>query len=287
MDMIVNDLAAQYAILTEDVAGDAMVAGGDRRPDVAGITDDREHRHRPVGGGGHGLRRRQRAGPHLRRRVAGCRRQARPRVRPGQPDRTSQSTGLVAANFGSGLIGSIAGIPLVMSPPLATGTLMVSSTAATEAYEQRVGTLSVIEPSVLGVQVVLLGLLRRQGHLGRRCRQDHRDAVTPKQGCRNASGPGTTATRTGKSPTRRSSTRGLSASSTSTRATRTARKARRRQSLQVGQGVDGCERRRRPTGHVGVVGRRRHNRRRPGHPAPVRRRRRRPHPRPGARSPAN
>jgi hypothetical protein len=54
-------------------------------------------------------------------------------------------------------VGSISGIRTVMSSGLGAGTAYVFSTSAIECYEQRVGTLQVTEPSVLGVQVAYAG----------------------------------------------------------------------------------------------------------------------------------
>ena len=63
-----------------------------------------------------------------------------------------------AANeVNAGLIGSISGIPTYMSPGLGTNKAFLLSTGAVEVYEQRVGTLQVTEPSVLGVQVAYAG----------------------------------------------------------------------------------------------------------------------------------
>jgi HK97 family phage major capsid protein len=72
----------------------------------------------------------------------------------------AQSTGFAAADFGSGIIGNISGIPVICSPGYPTvanhyGSLV--SSAAVEVYEQRVGALQVVEPSVLGVQVAYAG----------------------------------------------------------------------------------------------------------------------------------
>lgn len=72
----------------------------------------------------------------------------------------SQSTGFAAGNFGTGIIGSVSGIPVVCSPgyPVVTNHYgAVMSTAAVEVYEQRIGALQVTEPSVLGVQVAYAG----------------------------------------------------------------------------------------------------------------------------------
>ncbi len=65
--------------------------------------------------------------------------------------------GLSAGDFSQGLIGAVAGIPTYMSAGLGTNKAFLFSTAAVEVYEQRVGTLQVTEPSVLGVQVAYAG----------------------------------------------------------------------------------------------------------------------------------
>jgi hypothetical protein len=70
---------------------------------------------------------------------------------------TAQSSGFEAANFGTGLMGAISGIPTYMDAGLAAGTNLVISSAAVEVYEDRIGSLQVVEPSVLGVQVAYAG----------------------------------------------------------------------------------------------------------------------------------
>jgi HK97 family phage major capsid protein len=67
------------------------------------------------------------------------------------------SPGFTAANFGSGAMGQISGIPVYMTAGLTSGSSIVASSAAVEVYEQRGGALQVIEPSVLGVQVAYYG----------------------------------------------------------------------------------------------------------------------------------
>jgi HK97 family phage major capsid protein len=69
----------------------------------------------------------------------------------------AQSSGLSAGNFAQGQMGTISGIPVVMSAGLGSGDAFLFSTAAIEAYEQRVGTLQVVEPSVFGLQVAYAG----------------------------------------------------------------------------------------------------------------------------------
>lgn len=76
--------------------------------------------------------------------------------------RDAQSEGFTAGSFAQGVLGSISGIPALMSSGLTGDQAVVYSTAAVEANEQRVGTLSVIEPSVLGVQVAYAGYFTEQ-----------------------------------------------------------------------------------------------------------------------------
>jgi hypothetical protein len=68
-------------------------------------------------------------------------------------------TGFDASNFGQGLVGNVAGIPLYVSVAMPANTIIVASRAAAEVYEDRVGALQVLEPSVLGVQVAYAGYL--------------------------------------------------------------------------------------------------------------------------------
>ncbi len=69
----------------------------------------------------------------------------------------AQGTGFLANNFGQGVMGQISGIRTVMSAGLGTGEAYLLSTAAIECYEQRVGQLSIVEPSVAGTQVAYIG----------------------------------------------------------------------------------------------------------------------------------
>jgi hypothetical protein len=69
----------------------------------------------------------------------------------------SQGIGFMASNFGQGVMGQISGIPVIMSSALDSGEAFLLSTAAVELYEQEIGMLQVVEPSVLGVQVAFGG----------------------------------------------------------------------------------------------------------------------------------
>jgi HK97 family phage major capsid protein len=67
------------------------------------------------------------------------------------------SPGFEAANFSSGAMGQISGIPVYMTAGLPAGSSVVVSSSALEVYEDRIGSLQVIEPSVLGLQVAYAG----------------------------------------------------------------------------------------------------------------------------------
>lgn len=72
----------------------------------------------------------------------------------------AQSTGFSAAAFSEGTAGSVAGMSHVVSGSLAAGTALVISTNAAEVYEDRIGALQVVEPSVLGTQVAYAGYFK-------------------------------------------------------------------------------------------------------------------------------
>ncbi|MCH9816729.1 MAG: phage major capsid protein [Actinomycetia bacterium] len=71
--------------------------------------------------------------------------------------RDAQSPGFEAGRFAQGQMGTISGIPVVMSAGLVAGEAFLFSSSAIECFEQRVGTLQVIEPSVFGLQVAYAG----------------------------------------------------------------------------------------------------------------------------------
>ena len=78
-------------------------------------------------------------------------------VFPPIPAIPSQSPGMAAADFGSGLVGVVSGIPMYVSGGVGAARILVMSSAAAEVYEDRIGSLQVVEPSVLGVQVAYAG----------------------------------------------------------------------------------------------------------------------------------
>ena len=158
MDIIINDLAAQYAIETE-AATAALVSG----TSTSGVGYD-------VSG--------PNPGQSLATAVWSAAAQAYSAVK-GQgrlvlvvaPDvlglfgplfatvnpQNAFGGGFSAGSFGQGQNGNVSGLSVTMSAGLGAGEAFMLSTAAVEVYEQRIGTLQVTEPSVLGVQVAYAG----------------------------------------------------------------------------------------------------------------------------------
>jgi hypothetical protein len=67
------------------------------------------------------------------------------------------AAGLLAGSFGSGVVGNVAGVQLIMSPGLASGKSFLFHPDAVDVFERRVGALQATEPSVLGIQVAYAG----------------------------------------------------------------------------------------------------------------------------------
>jgi HK97 family phage major capsid protein len=159
LDIIINDLAAQYAIQTEAVTADAIAAtttaavtyditpAVDAQASVSGaLWTASAQAYSAMKGQG--------------RLVLVCSPTVLgyfgPLFAPINPQ-NAQGQGFSAAGFMQGVVGNISGISVVMSAGLTGNEAFLLSTASIEVYEQRVGTLQVTEPSVLGVQVAYAG----------------------------------------------------------------------------------------------------------------------------------
>jgi HK97 family phage major capsid protein len=157
MDLVVNDLAGQYAIATEvaacaafDAASVAGVPIATGAATAAGIQTSLWDAVGKIYADTKGLGRVFAAvGPDMLPIIG-------PVFPPINP-MNAYSSGIEAASMGSGLVGSISGIPIYVSPGIGALRMLVVSTAAAEVFEQRVGTLQVVEPSVLGIQVAYAG----------------------------------------------------------------------------------------------------------------------------------
>lgn len=157
MDLVVNDLAGQYAIATEAaavaafdtaaVAGVAIPTGAATAAAIqASLWDAVGKIYADTKGLGQVF---AAIGPDMLPILG-------PVFPPVNP-MNAYSSGIEAASMGSGMVGSISGIPIYVSPGVGALRMLVMSTAAGEVFEQRVGTLQVVEPSVLGIQVAYAG----------------------------------------------------------------------------------------------------------------------------------
>ena len=158
LDFVVNDLAAQYAIQTEEMVADELAATGTTAEGygTAGNETDATVANAiwdavgTVWGVTKGRGRLILAVAPDRLGIFG-------RLFAPIAPADAQSPGFTAANFGTGVMGSISGVTVVMSAGLDSGEAFLFSTAAIELFEQRVGALQVTEPSVLGTQVAYAG----------------------------------------------------------------------------------------------------------------------------------
>jgi HK97 family phage major capsid protein len=156
LDAVINDLAAQYAIETEAAiaaelatTGTTAVGYGTTPTNdlvAAAVWEAAANVYAAVKGQGRLL---LAVAPDTLG-IFG------PLFAPVNPQ-NAQSAGFTAGQFAQGVMGSISGVPVAMSAGLASGEAFMFSTAAIEAYEQRVGALQAIEPSVLGTQVAYAG----------------------------------------------------------------------------------------------------------------------------------
>jgi HK97 family phage major capsid protein len=156
LDLIINDLAGQYAIDTEGATADALMGVGTTpvgigsTPTAATITAGIWSAAAKAFTATKGQGRLVIAVSPDSLGVFG------PLFAPVSPQ-NSQSEGFTAGAFGQGIMGTISGIPVVMSSGLTSTEAVLFSTAGIEVFEQRVGALQVTEPSVLGVQVAYAG----------------------------------------------------------------------------------------------------------------------------------
>ena len=157
MDIVLQDLAAQYAVETENATADGLAGAAVAGPTIPTGAPTPE----AVAGafwGAAGMVYNATLGSGRLISVTGPDMLAMlgPLFPPYNPT-NAQSTGFAASGFGTGAAGSIAGIPLYVSAQMAANTILVLSTAAAEVYEDRIGALQVVEPSVLGIQVAYAG----------------------------------------------------------------------------------------------------------------------------------
>jgi HK97 family phage major capsid protein len=157
MDIVVNDLAGQYAIETENAFADALMAAATAETALpTGAATAAQVSAALWTAVGNVYTATKGAGRLFQAVSADMLGILGPLFAPVNPQ-NSQSSGFNAADIGSGTVGSISGVPVIVSAGLNAGSWLVGSTAGAEVYEDRIGVLSVIEPSVLGTQVAYGG----------------------------------------------------------------------------------------------------------------------------------
>jgi HK97 family phage major capsid protein len=156
MDIVINDLAAQYALETENVTGADLTAAATAGPTLPATPTNADVAAAVWAAAGLVYAATKGQGRLLLVCSPDMLGLIGPLFAPVNPT-NAQSTGFTAGNFGQGAMGAISGIAVIVSAGLAAGTVLVLSTAAAEVYEDRIGALQVVEPSVLGVQVAYAG----------------------------------------------------------------------------------------------------------------------------------
>ena len=156
MDLIIGDLAGMYAQQTEDALGDALTAAATAGADLPATPAAGDVSGRlwaaaaSVYAATKGQGRLIVAAPPSMLGLVG------PLFAPVNPQ-NAQSSGFSAGSFGCGAMGAVSGIEVIVTNGLAADAMLVLSSAAAEVYEDRIGALSVVEPSVLGTQVAYAG----------------------------------------------------------------------------------------------------------------------------------
>ena len=157
MDVVVGDLAGQYAIQTEAAAAAAFDAGataGLALPTGANTSDQLAA---SLWDGASKIYTATKGQGRVAAFMAPSMLAAIGPLFPPIPATPSQSPGFSAGDFASGLVGNVSGIPVYVSAGIGTSRILMFSSAGAEVYEDRIGSLQVVEPSVLGVQVAYAG----------------------------------------------------------------------------------------------------------------------------------
>lgn len=158
-DIIISDLANQYAIKTEQLAAGAVAENADADPveyDTSDPTTAQQSLAKAIWNAAGQVYKAAPGRSQVLVVAPDVLGNFGPLFAPYGPF-NQHGQGFSANNFGQGVAGTISGISVVMSTGLEDGTAFLLSTAAIEVYEQRIGTLQVTEPSVLGIQVAYAG----------------------------------------------------------------------------------------------------------------------------------
>jgi HK97 family phage major capsid protein len=157
MDLVVQDLAGEYAVETETVTATALKAAATAQTPALTATSTAAEVTAAVWKSAGSSYAAMKGAGSLVLAVSPDMMGAIGAMFPPVNATNAQSSGFTAGSFGQGSQGSVSGVQVVMSVALGTVTALMINTAAAEVYEQRIGALSVTEPSVLGVQVAYAG----------------------------------------------------------------------------------------------------------------------------------
>jgi HK97 family phage major capsid protein len=156
LDMVIADLATEYAIESEKACGAALIAGSTADGTIAsGANGDAVAKvlWGAAAAAYNGMRGSGRLVLAVSPDMLGL---IGPLFAPVNPT-NAQGSGFAAGSFGQGAMGAISGISVVMSAGLPASTILVINTAAVRVFEMRYGAMQVNEPSVWGVQVGYAG----------------------------------------------------------------------------------------------------------------------------------
>lgn len=155
LDMVIADLAQQYAIETEDEMGTVMVAAATAGPVIPATPTGADIATAIWGAAGSVFAATKGQGRTIIAVSPDMLGMIGPIFPPINPQ-NAFSTGFSTPSV-QGDVGSVAGLTVIMSAGLNPGTILVYSTAAVKAFEFLYGNLQVVEPSVWGVQVGYAG----------------------------------------------------------------------------------------------------------------------------------
>jgi len=160
LDIVIGDLTSQYAFETEAAAGVDLAAAATTGPTIPATPTAQDIANALWAAAGLVFGNMWAARTPMGRLILAVAPDMLallgPLFAPVNPT-NAQSSGFSASMFGEGAQPSVSGITPVVSGALADGTALVISSNAVEAYEDRIGALQVIEPSVLGTQVAYAG----------------------------------------------------------------------------------------------------------------------------------
>jgi HK97 family phage major capsid protein len=159
LDIVVNDLAGQYAIETEEEAASVVWDNGTMAPALPAAPTSEDVSKALWAAAGAAYAAMQGLGRLVVAVSPDVLGLIGPLFAPINP-MNAQSPGFSAGAFASGANGMVSAISFVMSAGLNPGQMLVINTAAASIYEDRVGALQVVEPSVLGVQVAYAGYFK-------------------------------------------------------------------------------------------------------------------------------